>query len=76
MNKAVRISADFGQCEAYTRRLERCQHFGPFDNYHFAILCDQHADMEDPPMTLPEAHRQRKDRDNRLHHEWRERQAS
>ena len=65
-----------GRCEAYNRRLTRCHYPGWFDNYHFAVLCDLHADMLEPPMTAEQAREQRQERDNRLHQAWRERQAS
>lgn len=70
----VTIRGDYGPCEAWTRRLTRCPGRGHFDNYHFAILCNTHADMEDPPLTLEQAQLQRQERDNRLHDAWRERQ--
>jgi hypothetical protein len=65
-----------GQCEAYTRLQTRCRIDGWFDNYHFAVLCDTHADMLEPPMTAEMARVQRQERDNRLHNAWRNRQAS
>lgn len=52
-----------GRCEAYNRRGTQCEHDGWFDNYHWTVLCDTHADMSDPPMTAEHALAQRRERD-------------